>query len=164
MTVEERLAALETRLHAAEDELAIMRLLASYGPLVDSGQSEAAAAMWIDSGLYDYSGGAVATAPDGLVAAYEGPEHQGLIADGCSHLTAPPRITLQGDRAEALAYSYVARRRDGEWFLYRAAINHWHLVRTDDAAFGGWRIERRTNRLLEGTEDSYAVMRKGSFV
>lgn len=158
MTVEERLAALEARLQAAEDELAIMRLLASYGPLVDSGQSEAAAAMWIAGGTYDYSGGAVAHAPDGLIAAYEGPEHQGLIADGCSHLTAPPRITLLGDRAEALAYSYVARRRDGEWFLYRAAINRWQLVRTP----AGWRIENRTNRLLEGTEDSYAVMREGS--
>ena len=159
MTVEERLAALEARLQAAEDELAIMRLLASYGPLVDSGQSEAAA-MWIAGGTYDYSGGAVAHAPDGLIAAYEGPEHQGLIADGCSHLTAPPRITLLGDRAEALAYSYVARRRDGEWFLYRAAINRWQLVRTP----AGWRIENRTNRLLEGTEDSYAVMREGSGV
>ena len=69
MTVEERLAALEARLQAAEDELAIMRLLASYGPLVDSGQSEAAAAMWIAGGTYDYSGGAVAHAPDGLIAA-----------------------------------------------------------------------------------------------
>ena len=103
MTVEERLAALEARLQAAEDELAIMRLLASYGPLVDSGQSEAAAAMWIAGGTYDYSGGAVAHAPDGLIAAYEGPEHQGLITDGCSHLTAAPRITLMGDHAEALA-------------------------------------------------------------
>ena len=74
--------------------------------------------------------------------------------------TAPPRITLLGDRAEALAYSYVARRRNGEWFLYRAAINRWQLVRTP----AGWRIENRTNRLLEGTEDSYAVMREGSAV
>ena len=156
MTVEDRLAVLETRLQAAEDELAIIRLLNSYGPLVDSGQSEAAAAMWIEGGHYDYSGGAEATAPDGLIAAYEGPEHQGLIAAGCSHLTATPRITLHGDRAEALAYSYVVKRRDGEWFFYRAAINHWSLIRTSD----GWRIERRTNRLLEGTEDSYALMRK----
>ena len=155
MTVEERLAALEMRLQAAEDELAIIRLLSSYGPLVDSGQSEAAAAMWIAGGTYDYSGGAEATAPEGLIAAYEGPEHQGLVAAGCSHLTATPRITLHGDRAEALAYSYVVKRREGEWFLYRAAINHWSLVRMPK----GWRIERRTNRLLQGTEESHALMR-----
>lgn len=162
MSVEERLSALEARLGAAEDELAIMRLLAAYGPLVDSGQSQPAAAMWIEGGIYDFSGGAAATAPEGLIAAYEGPEHQGLITDGCSHLTAAPRITLMGERAEALAYSYVMRRRGDEWFPYRAAINRWHLVRTDAAEFRGWRIEKRTNRLLRGDADSYAVMREGS--
>ncbi|OCC25536.1 hypothetical protein MB02_02565 [Croceicoccus estronivorus] len=156
MTVDERLAALEARMQAAEDELAIIRLLNSYGPMVDSGESEAAADLWVDGGLYDYSGGPAATAPDGLVAAYEGPEHQGLIHAGCSHLTATPHITLHGDRAEALAYSYVARHRDGEWFLYRAAINHWTLVRVD----GGWRIEQRTNRLLDGSADARALMRR----
>ncbi|MDD3799095.1 MAG: nuclear transport factor 2 family protein [Novosphingobium sp.] len=156
MTVEERLAALEARVQAAEDELAIIRLLNSYGPMVDSGASEAAAALWVEGGIYDFTGGAVAVAPDGLVAAYEGPEHQGLVHAGCSHLTATPRITLDGDRAEALAYSYVAKRREGEWFLYRAAINHWLLVRTD----AGWRIERRTNRLLDGSEESYALLRR----
>jgi hypothetical protein len=37
MTVEERLAAMEQRLRRVEDELAIGRLIASYGPLVDAG-------------------------------------------------------------------------------------------------------------------------------
>lgn len=156
MTVEQRLEVLEARMRAAEDELAIIRLLNSYGPMVDSGASEAAAALWVDGGIYDFTGGAVAAAPDGLVAAYEGPEHQGLVHDGCSHLTATPHITLNGDRAEALAYSYVARHRGGEWFLYRAAINHWDLVRTD----AGWRIEKRTNRLLDGSAESHALLRR----
>ena len=57
----------------------------------------------------------------------------------------------------------MAKRGD-EWFPYRAAINHWHLVRTDAPEFGGWRITKRTNRLLRGDEDSYAVMREGSAV
>ena len=37
MTAEERIAALEQRLLRVEDELAIGRLMASYGPLVDAG-------------------------------------------------------------------------------------------------------------------------------
>ena len=156
MEIERRLAALEARVMAAEDELAILRLLNSYGPMVDSGASAQAAALWVEGGLYDFTGGAVAAAPEGLVAAYEGPEHQGLIADGCSHLTAMPCVKLDGDRAEALAYSYVARHRDGEWFLYRAAINHWELTRTRE----GWRIVRRTNRLLDGSEESRALLRR----
>ena len=40
MTTEDRLAALEVRLQAAEDHLAILNLLNSYGPLVDSGGVE----------------------------------------------------------------------------------------------------------------------------
>ena len=41
MTVEERLAVLEQRLRRAEDELAIARLMASYGPLADAGDADA---------------------------------------------------------------------------------------------------------------------------
>jgi hypothetical protein len=48
MAEEARLAGLETRLRAVEDELAIMRLLSSYGPAVDSGSAAEAAAQWVD--------------------------------------------------------------------------------------------------------------------
>ncbi len=47
MNTEDRLAALEKRLLAAEDQLEIIRLLNSYGPQVDSGESEAAAHLWV---------------------------------------------------------------------------------------------------------------------
>ena len=57
MTVEERLALLEQRLRRAEDELAIARLMASYGPLVDA---DAVAGLWTDDGEYN----GVAGTPD----------------------------------------------------------------------------------------------------
>ena len=41
----DRLEQLEQRLRALEDERAIARLIASYGPLVDSGDAEAVAAL-----------------------------------------------------------------------------------------------------------------------
>ncbi|EUA19106.1 snoaL-like domain protein [Mycobacterium xenopi 4042] len=43
---DDRLTELERRLQTIEDERAIERLIASYGPLVDAGQSEAAAQLW----------------------------------------------------------------------------------------------------------------------
>ncbi len=46
MTAEARLAALEQRLRRVEDELAIGRLMASYGPLVDAGDADAVAGLW----------------------------------------------------------------------------------------------------------------------
>lgn len=50
MTVEERLAVLEQRLRRPEDELAIARLMASYGPLADAGDADAVAGLWAEDG------------------------------------------------------------------------------------------------------------------
>ncbi|MCP3812196.1 nuclear transport factor 2 family protein, partial [Mycobacteriaceae bacterium Msp059] len=38
-----------TRLQRLEDELAIAKLLASYGPSVDAGNADNAAALWVTS-------------------------------------------------------------------------------------------------------------------
>jgi hypothetical protein len=160
MTVEQRLAAVEKRLQAAEDQLEIIRLLNSYGPLVDSGESEAAAALWVDGGEYNFSGGLSGgtplKAPEGLIAMYEHEGHKALVATGVSHFTGMPRITVNGDDAEAVGYSYVVLREGDRWFLWRAAINRWTLTRTAD----GWRIVERYNRALDGSDESHATMRK----
>lgn len=155
-----RLDALEARLRAAEDQLAIQNLLNSYGPLVDSGEAAAASALWVDGGGYNFSGGIAGgtrlEAPDQLVAMYETEGHMGLVNTGCSHLTATPRITVTGDTAEAVGYSYVMLKEGERWYLWRAAVNHWQLVRTPD----GWRISERFNRALDGSTDSHDTMRK----
>ena len=156
MGVEERLAALETRLRAAEDQLEIIRLLNTYGPLVDSGESEAAADLWIKDGAYDFSGGGRLTAPDQLVAMYESEGHKKLVSTGVSHFTGMPRITVNGDTAEAVGYSFVVLKEGDRWYLWRAAVNRWSLVRTGE----GWRIETRFNRTLDGSDDSHATMRQ----
>ena len=56
MTAEARLAALEQRLRRVEDELAIGRLMASYGPLVVAGDADAVAGLWAEDGEYDVEG------------------------------------------------------------------------------------------------------------
>ena len=47
----ERLANLEERLRLLEDREDIRRLICSWGPACDIGDSEAAAALWTDDGL-----------------------------------------------------------------------------------------------------------------
>ena len=59
MSIEDRFAALEGRLRAAEDQLEILNLLNSYGPLVDSGTDQQAAQLWVEGGSYNF------TLPDG---------------------------------------------------------------------------------------------------
>jgi hypothetical protein len=160
MTQEERLENLERRLQAAEDQLAILNLLNSYGPLVDSGAAREAAALWVEGGGYNYSGGnsngTRLEAPAALVNVYEGAGHRSLVETGCSHLTATPVITLQGDNATALGYTYVILKEGERWILLRAAINEWKLTRTPS----GWRIAERFNRIISGNEDSHEVMRR----
>ena len=160
MSIEDRVAALEARLQAAEDHLEILNLLNCYGPLVDSGSGPEAADLWIEGGTYtftkpDRSDGKLAS-PDGLIGMHASEGHMGLVNTGCAHLTATPRITVDGDRATALGYSLVVLREGDRWFLWRAAVNEWKLVRTAK----GWKIEDRFNRPLDGAPDSHEVMRR----
>ncbi|MDT3440603.1 MULTISPECIES: nuclear transport factor 2 family protein [unclassified Pseudofrankia] len=156
----QRLEDLEARLRAAEDQLDILRLLNRYGPLVDSGSAAEAADLWITGGGYDFTGvtgdGTRVEAPRGLAALYQSDVHTDLVATGVAHLTATPHITLHGDTAGAVGYSLVIRKEDDRWYLWRAAINHWELARTAD----GWRITERYNRVLDGSPESHAAMRR----
>ena len=97
MSVEERLAALEKRLRAAEDQLEIIQLLNTYGPLVDSGESQPAAHLWVEGRhLRHGRHPSRAAAYDDIASVYDSEGHQNLINTGCSHLTATPRITMNG--------------------------------------------------------------------
>lgn len=156
MGVEERLAALEARLLAAEDQLEILRLLTRYGPLVDSGESQPAAHLWVEGGAYDMGGVYRAKAHDEIAAVYDSEGHKALVNTGVSHLTATPHITVMGDAAEAVAYSFVVLKEGDRWYFWRAAINHWTLTRTSE----GWRILERYNRVLDGSKDSHDTMRR----
>jgi hypothetical protein len=160
MTIEERLEALEKRCRVAEDHLEILNLLNSYGPLVDSCTAKQAGELWVEGGGYSFtkpdgSPGRLA-GPDEIAAMYSWPGHVALTETGCAHLTATPRVSVDGDEAQALAYSFVVLREGERWFLWRAAVNHWTLRRTGE----GWRIIERTNRSLDGSEESHSIMRR----
>ena len=160
MTVEERLAALEARLRTAEDHLAILNLLNSYGPLVDSGSDQDAVALWIEGGGYNFTrpqgGAGRLEAPEELSALYRSGPHKELITTGSAHITLTPKITISGNDAAAVGYSMVVEREGKRWFLERASINHWTLTRTSS----GWRIIERFNRTLIGSAETHELMRR----
>ena len=160
MDREARLLELERRLQRAEDQLAIQNLLMSYGPLVDSATAEPAGALWERGGGYSFTlpdgGTKRLEAPGEIAGMYSWPGHLDLVNTGCAHLTATPKITVNGDDAQAVGYSVVILKEEDRWFLWRAAVNHWTLKRTAD----GWRIVERVNRALDGSPESHATMRK----
>jgi ketosteroid isomerase-like protein len=159
MTVEERLAALEQRLRRVEDELAIGRLMASYGPLVDAGDADAVAALWADDGEYDVEGWHMRSRPD-VAAMVRSRAHQGLIGGGAAHFLGPVCVEVDGDDAIAVCESIVVRRDDdgGGYWVWRAGANHVTLRRTAD----GWRIAKRISRALDGSSEARELLAAGA--
>ena len=146
-----RLDALEARMGAAEDELAILRILASYSPRVDSGDAEGVAELWTSDGVYDVDTGRL-DGHAGLIDMVEGDAHQGLIAHGCGHVPSLPVVLLDGDRAVATGYTQLVVRssKPGRYTVLRVTASRWELERQGsvDAPDRGWRVVLRTARAV----------------
>jgi len=138
-----RVDALERRVAALEDELAIHRLIVSYGFAVDTGDAGATAALFTDDTVYDVDTTLVMRGRDGVADMVRGPRHQSLLPN-CAHTIGPAVVEVSGDHGVATAYSRIYKR-DGEAFgLWRLSFNRFELERRD----GRWQIARRTTRLL----------------
>ncbi|MGV0993623.1 MAG: nuclear transport factor 2 family protein [Mycobacterium sp.] len=143
---ESRLDDIERRLRMLEDERDIARLIASYGPLVDSGDADGAAALWTVDGSYDVEGWSM-SGRDEIAAMVRSDAHQGLISAGCCHFFGPPVVEVSGDVAVAVCEStLLVRRESGGYAVARAGVHLLRLSREHD----GWRIVSRTARQLDG--------------
>jgi ketosteroid isomerase-like protein len=145
--VEERFARLERRLQRVEDELAITRLIASYGPLVDAGEADAVAAIWAEDGEYDVEGWHMRGRAD-VHAMVVSEQHQSLIGSGSCHFLGPAAVQVDGDCAVAVCESLLVLHRDGRYTVWRAGANHFELGRVE----GRWVVLRRTTRALDGSQ------------
>lgn len=148
------LEAIERRLAALEDREAIRELIARYGPLADSGDADALAALWSEDGAYEVLGFAAAHGRAEIAALITGPVHQGLMAGGVAHVLGPVTIALDGDVAEARGHSVVLRHENGAYTVYRVSANRWTLRRTGE----GWRVHHRVNALLDGAAAARALL------
>jgi SnoaL-like domain len=142
------LADLLARLRRLEDESAITRLIMTYGPAADAGLTSVAGQLWLDDGIYDWdANGKPHQGSAGVDAMLQGDAHQNLITAGIAHFAGPLLIDLDGDSATAVNYSLIMRREGDRFYLWRASAVRWDLARVDS----GWRVRRRTNRLLDET-------------
>lgn len=149
----QRLAALEERVRRLEDQLELYRLISTYGPAVDTGSSEAAASLWDAGGTYEYDTSRL-DGPEGIAAMVRSDGHQSLIRGGCAHVLAMPVVEVDGDRAQATGYSRVYRHTGEAYEVWRVSANHWQFRRTP----AGWRVERRVNRTLDGSEEARSIL------
>jgi hypothetical protein len=155
----QRLADIERRLAAAEDQLAVYQLLMTYGPAADSGSDDVVLALHHQGAEYDsqlevFRGGpAVAE----MIASL--PLHRDIMRGGSSHLATMPVVRIDGDKAYAVCHGQLLRYdKDADSFrVWRATAVVLEFRRTPD----GWKIYRRVNRLLDGSDASHQHMRAG---
>jgi ketosteroid isomerase-like protein len=148
--------ALAARVHILEDHLEITQLVAQYGPSVDSGSAEAAAALWTEDGTFDAVGAFEMHGHDQIAGMVNGPGHQGLILDGCGHVLTVPHVVVDGDRAYGRSYALNIRwdEANERFWVARVSANTWQWTRTPD----GWRISERVNANLDGTPEHRAML------
>jgi hypothetical protein len=160
---------LEQRIRAIEDRLAIYNLIAGHPPSADTGADYYAEAVYAEDGVFDRGAnlsGAVGSKAIAAMLRSEG--HQAAIAGGLAHFTGLPYIDLDGDRAVVTSYLQILTpRQSGEaievpnhgvsrgYHIHRVVTSRWELQRTA----AGWKIKRRTIRLVDGSEPSREVLR-----
>ena len=151
--MEAELHEIDRRLRALEDEAAIARLVASYGPLVDAADQDAVAALWAEDGTYDVEGWRMLNRED-VRAMVASPEHRGLVAGGCTHFLGPVVSRVEGDEALAVCESVLVVHRDGRFVVARAGANRFELRRAPH----GWEIAHRTTHALDGSQEAIALL------
>jgi SnoaL-like domain len=142
----EKLAA---RVRVLEDQAEITQLVAQYGPAVDSGSGEAAAALWTDDGAFDAIPHMKMRGRDDIVGMVHGAGHQSLLRGGCAHVLTVPHVVITGDEATGRSYALQLRwdADAARFWVFRVSANTWRWARTP----AGWRVTERVNAGLDGT-------------
>jgi hypothetical protein len=160
---------LEQRIRAIEDRLEIYNLIAGHPPSADTGADYYARAVYTEDGVFDRGenlSGAKGNAAIG--ASLKAPQHQAAIEGGLAHFAGLPYVALDGDKAVVTSYLQILTpNKSGEpievpnhgssrgYHIHRVVTNRWELVRTTE----GWKIKRRSIRLVDGTEPSREILR-----
>jgi hypothetical protein len=160
---------LEQRIRAIEDRLEIYNLIASHPPSADTGADSYAEAVYTADGVFDRGASlSGATGNKAIAASLKSDGHRAAIAGGLAHFAALPHVALDGDTAVVISYLQILTpNKSGEpvevpnhgasrgYHIHRVVTNRWELVR----AATGWKIKRRTIRLVDGSEPSREILR-----
>jgi hypothetical protein len=142
----ERMAAVEARIQQLEDQAAVLRLVCSWGPAVDTGSSREAGALWDERGVLE-SDLSLLEGPSAVEAMVKSDGQQALIRAGCAHVQTSPIVTIEGDDAVVTTYSQVFIHDEEVHRVWRVSANRWECRRTP----AGWKLTKRVNRVIDGS-------------
>jgi hypothetical protein len=160
---------LESRIRAIEDRLEIYNLIAGHPPSADTGADYYAEAVYAEDGEFDRGAGLTGGVGNKAIAAVlKSPGHKAAIDGGLAHFTGLPHVTINGDDAVVISYLQILTpNKSGEaievpnhgasrgYHIHRVVTNRWELRRTSS----GWKIKRRSIRLVDGSEPSREILR-----
>jgi len=160
---------LEQRIRAIEDRLEIYNLIAGHPPSADTGADYYAEAVYAEDGEFDRGGGLSGAVGNKAIAAIlTSPAHQAAIAGGIAHFTGLPHIAIDGDDAVVISYLQILTpNKSGPaievpnhgasrgYHIHRVVTSRWDLHRSAS----GWKIKRRSIRLVDGSEPSREILR-----
>jgi hypothetical protein len=160
---------LEKRLRAIEDRLAIYNLIASHPISADTAAKPYIQSIFMEEGVLDLGGGKIATGNENISSMTQRPAHHDAIKAGLAHFAGLPYVRIDGDRAVVTSYlQIVTPNRTADevevpghgssrgYRIHRIGANRWELARTK----GGWKIERRAFRSLDGTDPALDLLRQ----
>jgi len=162
-------ATLEQRLRAVEDRLEIYNLIAGHPPSADTGAAHYAEAVFTADAVFDRGPDLSGAAGNKAIGAnLQSAGHQAAIAGGLAHFTSLPHVTINDDTAVVVSYLQILTpKKSGDtvevpnhggsrgYHIHRVVTNRWDLVRTAS----GWKIKRRTLRLIDGSEPAREILR-----
>lgn len=150
---------LADRVSQLEDKLAIVELMTSYGPAIDSGSADAVAKVWTEDGVYDVDV-AVFSGHAEIIKMVRSDAHQGYIRGGCGHILEPGYVKIDGDAAVATCKSQlILKNPEADGFtVMRVTANRWEMRKIN----GEWKCVKRISRVLDGRPEAVALLAAGS--
>jgi len=155
MDVEARLEALERHVVELQDQLDVLRVVASYGPSVDGGASVEAGLLWTED--CSYASDNAADPLRGRATIEELSERVGQVPMGVAHFLNLPMVVVDGDRATVTGHSNTYHQEEGKYVVARVSSNRWELEKID----GRWQIRSRVNRILDGNQEAKELLARG---
>ena len=160
---------LERRIRAIEDRLEIYNLIAGHPPSADTGAAHYSEAVFPADAVFDRGPGLSGAVGNKAIGAnLQSAGHQAAIAGGMAHFTSLPHVTINGDTAVVVSYLQILTpKKSGEtvevpnhggsrgYHIHRVVTNRWELIRSA----AGWKIKRRTLRLVDGSEPARDILR-----
>lgn len=152
-TLEEVVSRLADRVQALEDELAITRLLTSYGFAVDGDDPDGCADLYAPDAVVTIDDTVTLTGRAEVRTIVTSDAHQEILP-GCAHVMGPFTVAVSGDSATATGYATVYIADDGSRHVWRQSLSQWGLARRQ----GQWKVVRRTSWAI-GRAEGQAIAR-----